>query len=124
MIICWIINNNYFVNSYKMFTKQIGSGGGRAVTLLAEQAVRGSIPRLATWISEIAYLLLLICEIQLKRRKSSIKPINQPNKLIKGVVWPQREDDPLKITRHLCNITVLVATAGLSLTFSSPVQYQ
>ena len=44
---------------------------------LAEQEVRGSIPRLATWISEIGYLPLPsrdMAEIPLKRRKSSIKP--------------------------------------------------
>ena len=44
---------------------------------LAEQDVRGSIPRLATWISEIGYLLLPsrdMAEIPLKRRKSSIQP--------------------------------------------------
>ena len=48
---------------------------------LAEQEVRGSIPRLATWISEIGYLMLPsrdIAEIPLKRRKSSIQPTNQP----------------------------------------------
>ena len=46
---------------------------------LAEQEVRGSIPRLATWISEIGYLLLPsrdMVEIPLKRRKSSIQPTN------------------------------------------------
>ena len=49
---------------------------------LAEQEVRGSIPRLATWISEIGYLPLPsrdMAEIPLKRRKSSIKP-NQNQK--------------------------------------------
>ena len=51
---------------------------------LAEQEVRGSIPGLATWISEIGYLLLPsrdMAEIPLKRRKSPIqptKPTNQP----------------------------------------------
>ena len=48
---------------------------------LAEQEVRDSIPRLATWISEIGYLLLPsrdMAEIPLKRRKSSIQPTNQP----------------------------------------------
>ena len=47
---------------------------------LAEQEVRGSIPRLATWISEIGYLLPSsrdMAEIPLKRRKSSIQPTNQ-----------------------------------------------
>ena len=41
---------------------------------LAEQEVRGSIPRLATWISEIGYLPLPsrdMAEIPLKQRKSS-----------------------------------------------------
>ena len=55
----------------------IGSGGGRVVKLLACGATgRGSIPRLATWISEIGYLLLPsrdMAEIPLKRRKSSIQ---------------------------------------------------
>ena len=44
---------------------------------LAEQEVRGSIPRLATWISEIGYLLLPshdLAEILLKRHNSSIQP--------------------------------------------------
>ena len=44
---------------------------------LAEQEVRGSIPGLTTWISEIGYLLLPsrdMAEIPLKRRKSSIQP--------------------------------------------------
>ena len=42
----------------------------------------GSIPRLATWISEIGYLPLPSCDmadIPLKRRKSSIQPTNQHN---------------------------------------------
>ena len=42
---------------------------------LAGQEVRGSIPGLATWISEIGYLLIPsrdMAEIPLKRRKSSI----------------------------------------------------
>ena len=62
---------------------------------LAEQEVQGSIPRLATWISEIGYLLLPSCdmgEITLKRRKSSIQPTNQSfielNILI-VVKWPE-----------------------------------
>ena len=49
---------------------------------LAKQEVRGSIPRLATWISEIGYLLLQtrdMAEIGLKPRKSSIQPTNQLN---------------------------------------------
>ena len=49
---------------------------------LAEQEVRGSIPRLATWISEIGYLLLLsrnMAEIPLKRRKVSIQPTVPPS---------------------------------------------
>ena len=47
---------------------------------LAGQEVRGSIPRLVTWISEIGYLLLPyrdMAEIPLKRRKSSIQPTNK-----------------------------------------------
>ena len=50
----------------------------------AEQEVRGSIPRLATWISEIGNLLLPsrdMAEIPLKRLKSSIQPTNQPTKI-------------------------------------------
>ena len=46
---------------------------------LAKQEDRGSIPGLATWISEIGYLLLPsrdMAEIPLKRRKSSIQPTN------------------------------------------------
>ena len=46
---------------------------------LAEQEVWGSIPCLATWISEIGNLLLPsrdMAEISLKRRKSSIQPTN------------------------------------------------
>ena len=49
---------------------------------LVEQEVRGSIPRLYTWISEIGYLLLPsrdMAEILLKRRKSSIQLTNQPS---------------------------------------------
>ena len=47
---------------------------------LEEQEIRGSIPGLATCISEIDYLLLPSrdkAEIQLERRKSSIQPTNQ-----------------------------------------------
>ena len=47
---------------------------------LVEQEVQGSRPGLATWISEIGYLLLPsrdMAEIPLKRRKSSIQPTNQ-----------------------------------------------
>ena len=61
------------------------SGGGRVVKLLACGA-RGSIPGVATWISEIGYLLLPsrdMAEIPLKRRKCSIKPTNQPTFLLK-----------------------------------------
>ena len=46
---------------------------------LAEQEVRGLISGLAATIPEIGYLLLPsrdICEIPLKRRKSSIQPTN------------------------------------------------
>ena len=49
---------------------------------LAEQEVRGSIPRLATWISEISYLPLPsrdMAEIPLTRRKSAVQPTNQPD---------------------------------------------
>ena len=47
---------------------------------LAEQEVRGSIPCLAIWISEIGYILLQsrdMAEIQLKRCKTPIKPTKQ-----------------------------------------------
>ena len=58
-----------------------GSSGGWVAKLLACGARSpGSIPRLATWISEIGYLLLPsrdMAEIPLKRRKSSIQPTNQ-----------------------------------------------
>ena len=56
---------------------------------LAEQEVQGSIPRLATWISKIGYLLLQSCdmaEIPLKRRKSSIQPTNQ-NSCLPRATW-------------------------------------
>ena len=56
---------------------------------LAEQEVRGSIPRLATWISEIGYLPLQsrdMAEIPLKRRKSSIKP-NQTKPMLSFIVY-------------------------------------
>ena len=52
---------------------------------LAEQEVRGSITGLATWISEIGYLLLPsrdMAEIPIKRRKSSIHPTNQSYHLV------------------------------------------
>ena len=55
---------------------------------LAEQEVRGSIPRLATWISEIGYLPLPsrdMAEIPLKRRKSSIKPNQNQNTAVENV---------------------------------------
>ena len=51
---------------------------------LEEQELRGSIPRLATRISEIGYLLLPsrdMVEIPLKQRKPSIQPTNQKKKL-------------------------------------------
>ena len=50
---------------------------------LTEQEVRGSIHGLATWISEIAYLLLPsrdMAEIQLNSHKSSIQPTNHLDK--------------------------------------------
>ena len=59
--------------------------GGRVVewlsSWLVEQGVRGSIPGLATYISEVGYLLLPsrdMAEIPLKRRKSSIQPTIKP----------------------------------------------
>ena len=53
--------------------------------LLLFEEDRGSIPRLATWISEIGYLPLPsrdMAEIPLKRRKSSIKPKPNQNLLL------------------------------------------
>ena len=50
---------------------------------LAEQEVRSSIPGLATWISEIGYLLLPgqdMAEIPLKQHWSSIQPTKQTTK--------------------------------------------
>ena len=47
---------------------------------LKEQEVRGSIPGLATWISEIGYLLLPsrdMAEIPLFKATYSIQPTNQ-----------------------------------------------
>ena len=62
------------------------SGGGRVVKLLACGAIGpGSISGLATWISEIGYLLLPsrdMAEIPIKRRKSSIQPTNQPERVV------------------------------------------
>ena len=68
-----------------------GSGGGQWLSSwLAEQEVRGSIPHLATLISEIGYLRLPsrdMAEIPLKRRKSSIQRTNQPtNQLIYAII--------------------------------------
>ena len=61
----------------------IESGEWRVVewlsSWLAEKEVQGLIPRLATWISEIDYLLLPgrnMAEKPLKRHKSSIQPTN------------------------------------------------
>ena len=60
------------------YTSSLGAAVAEWLSsLLAEQEVRGSIPHLATWISEIGYLPLPsrdMAEIPLKRRKSSIKP--------------------------------------------------
>ena len=77
-ILSW--NYAYFVLIYYRSSSSV-------VTLhpwLAEQEVRGYIPRLATWISEIGYLPLSsrdMTEIPLKRRKSSRQPTNQPTTL-------------------------------------------
>ena len=72
------------IGSYrKCFIKLRDLGAAVAEWLsscLVDQEVRGSIPRLATWISEIGYLLLPsrdMAEIPLERRKSSIQPTNQ-----------------------------------------------
>ena len=67
----------YFIQSASLNfvwgKKKIGSGGGRVVKLLACRAEGGgSIPGLATWISEMGYLLLPsrdMAEIPLKRCK-------------------------------------------------------
>ena len=74
---------------------QVGSGGGRVVKRLACGA-RDPIPDLATWISEIGYLLLLsrnMAEIPLKRRKSSIQPTNHSVQVLYTVntqfTWPE-----------------------------------
>ena len=73
---------------FSFFKVTFSSGHRQAVaewlsSWLAEQEVRGSIPRLATRISEIGYLPLPsrdMAEIPLKRRKSSIKPNQKPTK--------------------------------------------
>ena len=49
---------------------------------LAEQEIRGSIPHLAPWISEIDYLPLPMrdmAEIPRTRRKSAVQPTKQPD---------------------------------------------
>ena len=78
---------------------------------LAEQEVRGSIPRLATLISEIGYLLLPsrdMAESSLKRRKSSIQPTNKPSlfiyeELVLGVLFlPQT----LHLPEFMCKMHV------------------
>ena len=64
---------------------------------LLEQEVRGSIPGLATWISEIGYLMLPsrdIDEIPLEPRKSSIQPTNQTN-------WKMEEIRLSHMTKYL-----------------------
>ena len=70
----WKAKREYnFTNSGAAVTEWLSSW-------LVEQEVRESIPRLATWISEIGYLPLPsrdMAEIPLKRRKSSIPPTNQ-----------------------------------------------
>ena len=63
---------------------------------LVEQEVRDSIPGLATWISEIGYLLLPsrdMAEIPLKRRKFSMQPTNQ---------WWSRQQHLGYDISHLC----------------------
>ena len=73
----------YFQLSEQISLYSQMTGGAVAEWLsswLAEQEARGSIPSLATWISEIGYLPLPsrdIAEIPLKRRKSSIQQTNQ-----------------------------------------------
>ena len=52
---------------------------------LEEQEVRGSIPRLATWISEIGYLLLQVAT-WMKYRLSDVNPqYNQPINFVMGL---------------------------------------
>ena len=67
------------------------NNGGAAVaewisSWFAEQEVQDLIPRLATWILEIGYLLIPsrdMAEIPLKRPKSTIQPTNQQSKTTK-----------------------------------------
>ena len=69
---------------------------------LVEQEVRGSIPGLANWISEIGYLLHPsrdMAEIPLKRRKSSIQPTDC-KKLLKCIT---RQDIVLHLSRDTGN---------------------
>ena len=91
---------------------------------LAEQEVRGSIPRLATWISEIGYLPLPsrdMAEIPLKRRKSSIKP-NQtkPNP---PILRPSTMGIPSYITTSTMGSPSYITTQynGNSLLYYDPV---
>ena len=80
------VNSQHFEISFTCcWVLQLGAAVAEWLSSwLAEQEVRGSIPGLATWISEIGYLLLPsrdMTEIPLKRRKSPIqptKPSNQP----------------------------------------------
>ena len=82
--ICWIWiymqeKNNYFTCEGAAVAECLSSW-------LAKQEVRGSIPRLATWISEIGYLPLPsrnMAEIPLEQRKSSIQPTNTTNQCVK-----------------------------------------
>ena len=78
-----ILKENKFLD-FPLFlqTKLNAYWHGLLSSSLAEQEVRSSIPRLATWISEIGYLLLPshdMAEIPLKQRKISIQPTNERN---------------------------------------------
>ena len=74
--------------SVKFLTKGGGGGMGKAAVAewlsswLAEQEVRGSIPRLATQISEIRYLLASKSRYGWNTAKSDVNP--QYNQLTKG----------------------------------------
>ena len=78
----WYVSCSFlweYLTELEGVTEVAGSGGGRAVIALGFRSKRSGVqfPRLATWISEIGYLLFPsrdMAEIQLERRKSSIQP--------------------------------------------------
>ena len=71
---------------------------------LAKQEVRRSIPHIASWISEIGYLLL-----PLKRRKSSKQPANQEELLICNRIWKS-----VKSAYFFCDLLVYQYPFNLS----------